>query len=182
MAFTMKAFTQALFNRIDEVHTDRLSEDDVRVLREIEANAPPKAKEQPKSYDGWVVLKPWGYEFQVSNDGMRDIWLLCIKPGKATSLHCHKRKHATFFPLTDGVTFRTLAGADPLEAPRTVSPGVFHGQENNTARDVFFLEYETPAEKSDLVRYSDRYGRVGQGYEGVSNMISFTDFILGRHE
>lgn len=131
----------------------------------------PAPVNQPKDYAGYVVMKPWGYEFQVFDNGECSIWIACLNPGQAVSMHCHPNKKAMFVPLTDGVTFRTLHGAEPLIGAISVDYGVLHSQENNTNEDVYFLEYEWPSNKADLVRHADRYGREAKGYEGTSEMI-----------
>ena len=136
----------------------------------IKQGLPPKT-EQPSSYDGLLVMKPWGYEFQIYDNGQVSVWLACMRPDRAVSMHCHERKQAAFIPLSDNVTFRTLLEAQPLQGHIAIEAGVFHSQENNSERDAFFLEYEWPSEKSDLVRYKDRYGRAGKGYEGRSQMV-----------
>lgn len=129
----------------------------------------------PVDYAGYVITKPWGYEFQVHDSGAMCVWLACLRSGQAVSLHCHQRKSATFTPLTNGITLRTLHGQYELVLPITVEKGVFHSQENNTPYDAFFLEYESPSEKTDLIRMTDRYGRAGKGYEGRDRMVRLAE-------
>ncbi len=143
--------------------------------------ARPLPKTEANDYAGKVVMKPWGYELQIFKNASCDLWLLCLKPGKSTSMHCHQRKQATFMPLSGEVSFGTLAGYRKLDTAITVASGTFHSQENNTDEDVFFLEYETPSEKTDLVRAFDRYGRQNLGYEGKSDMVPLTEFLRARN-
>lgn len=148
---------------------------DADVLRSlVEADRIVKAGDQPKDYAGLVVLKPWGYEFQVYN-GTCAIWLACLRPGHAVSMHCHLRKKAMFLPLAKTLRLVTLAGRETLLEAVTVEEGVFHSQENVGDKDAFFLEYETSPEKTDIIRYRDRYGREHSGYEGRSEMVPFAD-------
>ncbi len=139
----------------------------------------PVPRLQPVNYKGLVVIKPWGYEFELFDNGKCSIWLMCMRQGTSTSLHCHQRKDAAFMPLTDGVTFKTLAGTEVLSEYLSVEKGAFHAQENNSDHDVYFLEYEWPSEKGDLVRTEDRYGRVGAGYEGVNEMVPLKEWMSG---
>lgn len=150
---------------------------DERLLRELTANGLPPKTEQPDDYAGFLVLKPWGYEFQVFDNAACSVWLACLRPDRAVSMHCHQRKQAAFIPLSGGVTFRTLGTSEALQGYLAIEEGVFHSQENNSGDDAFFLEYEWPSEKSDLVRYKDRYGRTGKGYEGKSSMRRLVDVI-----
>jgi mannose-6-phosphate isomerase-like protein (cupin superfamily) len=134
---------------------------------------------QPKSYSNLLVPKPWGFEFQLFDNRACCIWVACLKPGHAVSMHCHQRKQAAFLPLSRGVSLVTLDRTAPLTECVTVDCGVFHSQENNTDKDVYFLEYETPSDKADIVRYSDRYGRADQGYESVSAMVPLAEALEG---
>ena len=93
-------------------------------------------------------------------------------------MHCHQRKQASFIPLSKRIMLVMLKDRKPLIECISVDCGVFHSQENNTNKDVFFLEYEWPSDKADIVRYSDRYGRKDQGYEGMSAMVPLADALI----
>lgn len=154
------------------------SSKDKQVLLELLDAGKPEVAEQPKDYAGIVVLKPWGYEFQVFDNGVCSIWLACLKAGEAVSMHCHQRKQAMFIPLSDNITLHTFSRDFHLRSSVCINRAVFHSQENNSTEDGFFLEYEWPSEKSDLVRYQDRYGRERQGYEGIGSMVPMREFDL----
>jgi mannose-6-phosphate isomerase-like protein (cupin superfamily) len=113
-----------------------------------------------------VVLKPWGYEFQVYDNGTWSIWMLCINPGQGTSIHCHATKKAIFIPLSGQLSCKVQEGIFDLNFPESmeVEEYSFHAVRNNTESDILLLEAETPSDKADLFRLNDRYGR-GQGYE-----------------
>lgn len=152
------------------------TEQDYRLLLDLLDGRPP-ASEGPTDYAGFVVVKPWGYEFQVYDNNLCSIWLACLKPGQAVSLHCHQRKRVIFIPMSDGITFKTLDLSLPLNEYVSIESGVFHSQENNSAEDGYFLECEYPSEKTDLIRYKDRYGREGKPYEGRSAMRPMAEYI-----
>ena len=155
----------------------RATEQDRRLLHGLIEKGIPSTKDQPIDYSGLVVLKPWGYEFQVFDNGLCCVWFACLNSGHAVSLHCHQHKKAAFVPLSDGIHLCTLDGLMPLSECIAVDAGVFHSQENDTLRDSFFLEYEWPSDKTDIVRLKDRYGRESKGYEGKNKMIPFATAI-----
>lgn len=132
----------------------------------------PKNDPQPKDYNEVVVMKPWGYEFQVFNNGLVSIWLLCIKPAQETSMHCHPNKKSSFIPLVGELTFHTLSSIENYRWPDTITceKGAFHAQSNEGDKSIAFLEVETPVNKTDIVRLRDRYGRAQNGYEGIDHM------------
>ena len=41
---------------------------------------------------GVVVNKPWGYEYLMFDSDEISIWMLYIKKGYSTSMHCHPNK------------------------------------------------------------------------------------------
>ena len=148
---------------------------DTSILARLIDNGLPPKSEQPVSYAGMIVVKPWGYECQLFDSGDYCVWLMCLRPGTSTSLHCHQRKQAMFVPLTDGIQFNMLGKHFLLTEAIAVGKGRFHGQQNVSDHDTFLLECETPSEKTDLVRYRDSYHREGKPYEGKANMLSFAD-------
>jgi mannose-6-phosphate isomerase-like protein (cupin superfamily) len=115
-----------------------------------------------------VIPKPWGLEFRVYSDTFFDVWKLSILPGKSTSTHCHPRKETALLCLggTGKISFLTqeshlISAGDVVFIPK----GVFHGTENLGDSTLDLVEVETPRNKFDLVRLSDRYGRSGKSYE-----------------
>ena len=137
----------------------------LQVKREL--NAPPVA------YDNLVVIKPWGYEFQLHSNQDCSTWLACLKPGQAVSMHCHQFKSVFFIPLSAGLCFKTLTVSQKFDDYIKIDRCVFHSQENDSDHDAFFLECEWPANKSDLIRYKDKYGRENKGYEGAASMLPY---------
>jgi len=132
-------------------------------------------------YSDCVVLKPWGFEFQVFDNGACCIWLLHIRANQGTSIHCHINKQATFVPLLGQLTCRTNFGRSDLSFPASMSVDKceFHSVGNETADGIFLLEIERPSNKDDLFRLRDSYGR-SQGYEGGDNIVR-SDIDLFGH-
>jgi mannose-6-phosphate isomerase-like protein (cupin superfamily) len=113
------------------------------------------------------VDKPWGYELIWAETDQYAGKTLWIRPGEALSVQLHRSKDETLY-LRSG-TIRLLVGPDPEslvdvglregEAVR-ISPGTVHRIEAITEAEV--LEASTP-QLEDVVRLSDRYGRVDEG-------------------
>jgi mannose-6-phosphate isomerase-like protein (cupin superfamily) len=129
-----------------------------------------------------VIPKPWGLEFRVYCDTFFDVWKLTLLPGKSTSTHCHPRKETALLCLggTGRISFlnqesHLVSAGDAVFIPK----GVFHSTENIGDSTLELVEVETPRNKFDLVRLSDRYGRSGTRYEqevmnyGLAEMQSF---------
>jgi len=116
-----------------------------------------------------VVKKPWGYEYLAYENEDVGLWFLNIKKDQSTSMHCHPTK-TTGLVILDGiaeVSFlsdkRILQGLDKVMIRR----GLFH-QTKALSDSVLLLEIETPKDKCDLVRLSDKYGRESKPYEDDS--------------
>lgn len=119
-----------------------------------------------------VVRKPWGYEYLVFENQSVAVWLLSIKSGAATSLHCHPKKKTGIILLSGEavVSFmqnnHTLKPLDKL----VIRPGLFHSTSAVSKEGILMLELETPVDKENLVRFKDLYGRQGKSYEGSDQM------------
>lgn len=116
-----------------------------------------------------IVKKPWGYEYLAYENENVGLWFLNIKKDQSTSMHCHPTK-TTGLVILDGiaeVSFlsdkRILQGLDKVMIRR----GLFH-QTKALSDSVLLLEIETPKDKHDLVRLSDKYGRESKPYEDDS--------------
>jgi mannose-6-phosphate isomerase-like protein (cupin superfamily) len=123
-------------------------------------------------FENCVVLKPWGHEFQVFDNGRASVWMLCIKPGQGTSVHCHFGKTARFVPLVGTAIVRTNVEVHRLMFPDSVAVDryEFHAVGNGGDTDLWLIEIERPSQKADLFRLRDNYGR-GQGYEGGDSIV-----------
>ena len=51
-----------------------------------------------------------------------------------------------------------------------IARGLFHSIKSLSPRGLTILEFETPVDKNDLVRFKDNYGRVQLSYESKNNI------------
>lgn len=116
-------------------------------------------------YTGCVVRKPWGFEYQIAATKEKAVWALHLSPGSETSMHCHPGKATELVVVVGTVIVWGLVGHMLLSAGQRVSipAGKFH--RTSTADGAVVIEVESPPNKRDLVRLSDKYGRQGRGYE-----------------
>ncbi|MDA1334984.1 MAG: hypothetical protein O2794_03150 [bacterium] len=128
-------------------------------------------------YTNVVIKKPWGQEYLIFRNDNIAIWILHIKQGCQTSMHCHPNKKTSLAVLSGEVRFCTLDIEETIIAGegRLIEKGVFHSSEALSEEGVLIMETETPTNKKDLIRLKDEYGRSGKGYEGTSNHIPVGD-------
>ena len=145
-------------------------------------------KNKSSFYDNRVVNKPWGYEYTIYRDfNNLSITLLKINYKQKTSLHCHPKKK-TGFIVVSGKALIQLGlwknTAKYYKAPSKlmIRTGLFHSIKAVSKGGLFALEFETPFNKNDLVRFKDNYGRQSKPYEGKkftkkidSNFINLKD-------
>jgi GDP-L-fucose synthase len=152
-------------------HID-ICERDTAAINNIRQNKSITLNDQPGTYKGRVVLKPWGHEYLIFENECVAVWFLFIKKGYSTSMHCHPRKKTSLIVLSGNAMSNTslhrryLRGDDAV----IIEKGVFHSTKGLSEDGVFLLEIETPPDKTDLVRLEDRYGRASSGYEGITEM------------
>ncbi|MBN1384035.1 MAG: GDP-L-fucose synthase [Elusimicrobia bacterium] len=127
---------------------------------------------QPISYKDKVVIKPWGHEFLVFKNSEVAVWLLYLKKGNATSMHCHPGKKTSLIILSGKAMSKTFSATNYLKGGDAViiEKCVFHFTKALSDDGLFLFEIETPPMKTDLVRLEDKYGRESSGYEGLSEM------------
>lgn len=130
-----------------------------------------------RTFDNSLVKKAWGSEWRLYSNENLAIWALSIDKGKRTSFHSHPNK-LTGLIVIDGMAkvqfinnSITLKALDKL----AIFPRRFHSTEA-LSNNCLVLEVESPEDKLDLVRLSDDYGRVDQGYETEENYLPLTDF------
>ena len=142
-----------------------------------------------------VVYKPWGYEYTIyRNSNHLCVTLLRINYNKSTSLHCHPKKK-TGFILISGRALIQLglwkSSSELYSAPSKlmIRTGLFHSTKAVSKNGVFALEFETPVNKNDLIRYKDHYGRQSKPYEGKkftksigSKFLKFRKPKLGKSQ
>jgi mannose-6-phosphate isomerase-like protein (cupin superfamily) len=117
-----------------------------------------------------LIHKPWGSEFRVYEDDLRDVWCLYIRPQHRTSLHCHPHKMTALLCLEGEGTLSTYGGVQYAMMPGAVlsiEAGAYHrvaaGSGNTGLR---LVEIETPKDRFDLLRIEDDYRDVTEPYEG----------------
>ena len=123
-------------------------------------------------YDNRIVYKPWGYEYVVyRNLNHLCVTLLSIDYDKTTSLHCHPQKKSGFILVGGKALFqlglwkkRSEIHSSPSK--RMIARGLFHSIKALSKNGLLALEFETPVNKNDLVRFKDDYGRQQKSYEG----------------
>ena len=129
-------------------------------------------KSKDSFYDNKVVFKPWGYEYVVFKNAKNlCVTLLSINYNKMTSLHCHPKKKSGFILLKGKASFQLGLRKKNREihsspSKRMMARGLFHSIKSISKNGLLALEFETPADKNDLIRYKDQYGRAKKPYEG----------------
>lgn len=132
-------------------------------------------------YSNTVNVKPWGHEFLIFQNDRTAIWLMHLKKGQSTSLHCHFKKD-TFLVNLNGVVLVNLIDDEQLHLPLMehvyIPKGKFHGF-TSLHDETVILEIEVFgdnldfSDKNDLLRLRDVYNRSDTGYEG--SVISLSD-------
>lgn len=114
-----------------------------------------------------LVKKPWGYEYLMYENAQVALWLLHIRQGQQTSMHCHPIKTTGLVVLEGEAELSFLTDKKIVKAPekQMIRRGLFHSTRAVSDGGIFMFEIETPNDKSDLVRLSDKYGRASKGYE-----------------
>ena len=129
-------------------------------------------KNKSSFYDNRIVFKPWGYEYVVyRNANNLSVTLLNINYNKTTSLHCHPLKKSGFILLEGKASFQLGLRKKNKElhsspSKRMMARGLFHSIKSVSKNGLLALEFETPVNKNDLVRFKDSYGREKKSYEG----------------
>ena len=125
-----------------------------------------------KFYLNRTVKKPWGYEYVIYNDYSKiAVTFIHIKYGHKTSLHCHPSKKTAFIILDGKGLVQIGIYKENKKIYKSLSrlvlrPGLFHCLEAVSKKGLYALEFETPYDKNDLLRFKDKYGRKSKNYEG----------------
>ncbi|MDO8509333.1 MAG: hypothetical protein Q7S27_06660 [Nanoarchaeota archaeon] len=119
-----------------------------------------------------VVNKPWGYEYLMYQNDHVSIWMLYLKPGCLTSMHCHLNKKTSLIVLSGEAVCTTLENGFHLKEKDclVLDKKVFHCTQAVSDQGLILMEVETPSQKTDLLRLSDDYGRESRGYESKDFM------------
>ena len=152
-------------------------------------------KNNSNFYDNRVVYKPWGYEYTIYRNSNRlAITFVHINYKHKTSLHCHPKKKTGFIILS-GLALVQLGLYSSnrshyrAQSRLVIRPGLFHSIKAISKKGVAALEFETPVNKKDLVRFKDEYGRQSKPYEGAkytkkigSKLIKFGKPKIGKNQ
>jgi mannose-6-phosphate isomerase-like protein (cupin superfamily) len=136
------------------------------------------------NYSNNIVKKPWGYEYLAYQNKDVALWLLYIKHGHRTSLHCHPNKTTGLVLLKGKAEVSFLNSSTILNSTDKVMirKGLFHSTEALSEDGIFLFEIETPVDKQDLVRFKDSYGREGKPYEDETFEIPKAEDCLWIYE
>lgn len=137
--------------------------DDILMLQQSGID-PESLKDDGAKWLNQTVEKPWGHEQEIYRAGAVSITRLVINAGGETSLHCHAGKDAVLIVEEGDCVLETLSGFATMAAGESaqIQRGAFH--RTRTDKGCVVIEIESPANKRDLVRVNDRYGREGLGY------------------
>ena len=143
-----------------------LTERDREELEHLKVN-PQDVQDDHYDYSKVVVKKPWGYEYLIFSNEVIAVWILYLKTEAQTSMHCHLGKKTSLAVLQGKVTCSSLTESVDLTVGEglLIEKGVFHQTAAISDGGAFVMELETPVNKRDLARLSDKYGRKGKGYE-----------------
>jgi hypothetical protein len=106
------------------------------------------------------------------------MWVLHIRAGERTSLHCHPTKSTGLVVVSGTAEINFIADSRIVTAPgkQMIRRGLFH--QTHAITDTIMFEIETPVNKDDLVRLKDNYGRTASGYEGTEFELPKSDDCL----
>jgi mannose-6-phosphate isomerase-like protein (cupin superfamily) len=145
--------------------------DDENKLLEINKNC--QADLGDIDFSKVIVKKPWGYEYLVYEGEDIAAWCLHIKKDYATSMHCHADKETVLIVLSGKVICSGLNESSELSEGdcAIIEKRKFHSTKA-VSSNAIILEIENPANKTDLIRLKDSYGRALKGYESKNEMCS----------
>ena len=128
-------------------------------------------KKKNYNYDKKKILKPWGFEYTIfRNSDKLAITYVNILPNKQTSLHCHPLKKTGFIILSGKAkvqigVYKSNTKIYTSSSILVLRAGLFHSLKCISREPLIALEFETPVNKKDLVRFKDQYGRQTKPYE-----------------
>ena len=139
-------------------------------------------KKKTYNYDKKKILKPWGFEYTIfRNSDKLAITYVNILPNKQTSVHCHPLKKTGFIILSGKAkvqigVYKSNTKIYKSSSILVLRAGLFHSLKCVSKEPLIALEFETPVNKKDLVRFEDQYGRQSKPYESHKKVK--TDSLL----
>ena len=140
-------------------------------------------KKKTDTYDKKVVKKPWGFEYTIfRNLNKLAITYVNILPKKQTSLHCHPTKKTGFIILGGKAKvqigiYKSNTKIYTSSSILVIRAGLFHSLKCISKEPLVALEFETPVNKKDLVRFKDLYGRQLKPYESHNNALKNNSLV-----
>ena len=134
-------------------------------------------KKNSDPYDKKIVKKPWGFEYTIfRNLNKLAITYVNILPKKQTSLHCHPSKKTGFIILGSKAKvqigiYKKKKKIYTSSSILVIRAGLFHSLKCVSKEPLIALEFETPVDKKDLVRFKDLYGRQSKPYESHTKAL-----------
>jgi mannose-6-phosphate isomerase-like protein (cupin superfamily) len=151
--------------------TIRCQPADIEETQKARAHARAAPPRENLGYLDRLIQKPWGSEFRVYEDDVREAWCLHLEPHRRTSLHCHPNKLTALICLQGSGTLSTCTGMHYALEPGVVvqiEPGAYH-RSTSSATGLRLVEVEAPKDKFDLLRIEDDYRDVTEPYEGADH-------------
>ena len=146
-----------------------------------------------KFYSKSYIYKPWGYEYIIYDDKNKiGVTFLKVDYNHSTSLHCHPTKKTGFIILNGKADVQIGIYKNNRKKFNSLSrlvfrPGLFHSLKALSKSGLYALEFESPYDKNDLIRFKDNYGRKSKEYEGKKfaknldqRFLKFKKPIVGR--
>lgn len=119
------------------------------------------------------IRKPWGAEIILLHEKNLELTELTIEPGHGTSYHYHTAKDVVLTAVQGTATLVIKKTRKTIKTGKSlrIRKKIPHQIRNETQKPLVVFELESPADKNDLVRLADPYGRAGKPYlfNGTSN-------------
>ncbi len=121
-----------------------------------------------------TVFKQWGFEYPLCFNPMRGAaWMMHMYANHKSSFHCHSKKISIILILEGSCLVETKG-----HNPRMFYEGdiaifdkkVFHS-EGAGPKGCKILQLESSCDKTDALRLSDDFGKVGLPYEGKCKVV-----------
>lgn len=110
------------------------------------------------------VYRPWGHYDSIDNGARYQVKRICVKPGEKLSIQMHHHR-AEHWIVVSGTAKVTVDGKESLLAENQsiyIPLGAVHALENpgKIALELIEVQSGSYLGEDDIVRFSDRYGRV----------------------
>jgi len=147
------------------MHLRKTKKDEAVLKEKLKSNGLKKNLKK-NIYKNKIVKKPWGFEYIFWSNKNVAFWVLMINPKQSTSMHSHILKK-TYLINTSKIILNNLRYSKKINSFSTIEidKSTFHQTVNFQKKKIVMFEIETPNNKSDLLRYKDKYNRNTSIYE-----------------